>query len=59
MANLGSFKFADATAGRGAGLLRPSGPPTAGGAFGDLDNDGRVDAVVTALDEPASSCGAT
>jgi hypothetical protein len=50
MANLGGFKFTDAT--------RQAGPDFStrrathrGGAFGDLDNDGRVDALVTALDE--------
>jgi len=51
MANLGRFKFADATAGAGPDFSTKRATHR-GGAFGDLDNDGRVDAVVTALDEP-------
>src|SRR4030042_1838461 len=50
MANLGQFKFAQATAGAGADFSTKRGTHR-GGAFGDLDNDGRVDAIVTALDE--------
>jgi hypothetical protein len=51
MANLGKFKFAEATAGAGADFSTKRATHR-GGAFGDLDNDGRVDAIVTALDEP-------
>jgi hypothetical protein len=48
--NLGDGTFEDATAGAGEdfqqmGLHR-------GAAFGDLDDDGRIDAVVTRLNEP-------
>jgi hypothetical protein len=50
MANLGGFKFTDATAGAGPDFSTRRATHR-GGAFGDLDNDGRVDAVVTALDE--------
>jgi hypothetical protein len=50
LANLGGFKFADATPGAGPDFSTKRGTHR-GGAFGDLDNDGRVDAVVTALDE--------
>ena len=50
MANLGSFKFADATPGAGPDFSTKRGTHR-GGAFADLDNDGRVDAIVTALDE--------
>jgi len=50
LANLGGFRFTDAT--RGAGPDFSSKRAThRGGAFGDIDNDGRVDVVVTALDE--------
>ncbi len=50
LANLGDFKFADATqhAGRDFATKRAT---HRGAAFGDLDNDGRVDVLVTALDE--------
>jgi hypothetical protein len=51
MANLGGFKFADATAAAGPDFSTKRATHR-GGAFGDLDNDGRVDAIVTALDEP-------
>jgi len=49
MANLGSFRFADATplAGPDFSTRRET---HRGAAFGDIDNDGRVDALVTALD---------
>ena len=49
--NRGDGTFADVSA--GAGL--ETAPPRAhrGAAFGDLDGDGRVDAVVTALGAPA------
>jgi hypothetical protein len=49
LANLGGFRFADATPTAGpefAGLRAVH----RGAAFGDLDGDGRVDAIVTALD---------
>jgi hypothetical protein len=50
MAGLGKFKFAEATAGAGADFSTRKATHR-GAAFGDLDNDGRVDALVTALDE--------
>jgi hypothetical protein len=50
MANLGGFRLADATPGTGPDFSTKKGTHR-GGAFGDLDNDGRVDAIVTALDE--------
>ncbi|HVO11382.1 MAG TPA: CRTAC1 family protein [Vicinamibacteria bacterium] len=50
MANLGGFRFADATAGAGPEFSSKRATHR-GAAFGDIDNDGRVDAVVTALDE--------
>jgi len=50
MVNLGRLKFADATSGAGPDF--PTKVAThRGAAFGDLDDDGRVDAIVTALDE--------
>jgi hypothetical protein len=51
LVNLGGFKFADATSAAGPDFSTKKATHR-GGAFGDLDNDGRVDAVVTALDEP-------
>ncbi len=50
LANLGSFRFADATPGAGPEFSTKRATHR-GGAFGDIDNDGRLDAVVTALDE--------
>jgi hypothetical protein len=50
MANLGNLKFVDATPAAGADFSSKRGTHR-GGAFGDIDNDGRVDGVVTALDE--------
>jgi hypothetical protein len=50
LANLGGFAFADATPGAGPDFSSKKATHR-GGAFGDLDNDGRVDAIVTALDE--------
>ena len=50
LANLGNFRFADATAGAGPEFSTKRATHR-GGAFGDIDNDGRLDAVVTALDE--------
>src|SRR5258708_8995899 len=49
-ANLGNQKFAVVTAGAGAALARRGVHRRA--AFGDLDNDGRVDVVLTELDAP-------
>ena len=51
LANLGDMKFADATPGAGPEFGTKKAVHR-GGAFGDLDNDGRVDAVVTDLDGP-------
>jgi hypothetical protein len=47
--NLGRGRFADASAGAGEGFARKA--VHRGAAFGDLDGDGRVDAVVTALED--------
>lgn len=49
-ANLGKQKFADVTVTAGAALARKG--VHRGAAFGDLDNDGRVDVVLTELDGP-------
>ena len=51
LANLGDMKFADATPGAGPEFSTKKAVHR-GGAFGDLDNDGRVDAVVTDLYGP-------
>jgi hypothetical protein len=48
--NLGNGRFADAGAQAGAAFARRA--VHRGAAFGDVDNDGKVDAVVTALDAP-------
>ncbi len=45
--NLGNSRFQNVSAGAGVGFQSPA--PHRGVAFGDLDNDGRVDAVVTVL----------
>jgi hypothetical protein len=45
--NLGNGKFQDVSAQAGSGFQEPG--LHRGAAFGDLDNDGRVDAVVTVL----------
>jgi hypothetical protein len=50
MANLGGMKFADATSGAGPDFSTLRGTHR-GGAFGDLDGDGRIDALVTKLDD--------
>jgi hypothetical protein len=50
LVNLGNGRFADGGAGAGAAFARRA--VHRGAAFGDIDNDGRVDAVVTALDGP-------
>ncbi|HLY15797.1 MAG TPA: CRTAC1 family protein [Bryobacteraceae bacterium] len=49
--NLGSGKFQDVSTGAGEAFQSPQ--PHRGAAFGDLDNDGRVDAVVTVLNGKA------
>jgi hypothetical protein len=49
--NLKSGKFADATAGAGPDFAARRAVHR-GAAFGDLDDDGRVDAVVSALEAP-------
>ncbi|HVU00021.1 MAG TPA: CRTAC1 family protein, partial [Acidobacteriaceae bacterium] len=50
--NLGNGQFADVSATAGADFIRPA--PHRGLACGDLDNDGRVDLVITALGGPVS-----
>ena len=49
--NLGNGQFEDVSAMAGADLVRTA--PNRGLAYGDLDNDGRVDVVITALGKPA------
>jgi len=48
--NLGNGKFENVSLGAGPDFQEPA--PHRGVAFGDLDNDGRVDAVVTVLNGP-------
>lgn len=48
--NLGDGQFTDVSATAGADFLRAA--PYRGLAYGDLDNDGRIDLVVTALGGP-------
>ncbi len=50
--NLGNGQFADVSATAGADFTRLA--PHRGLAYGDFDNDGRVDLVVTALGAPVS-----
>lgn len=50
LANLGGFRFADATSGAGPEFSTKRATHR-GGSFGDLDGDGLLDAIVTALDE--------
>jgi enediyne biosynthesis protein E4 len=49
--NLGNGKFQNVSATAGPDFQVPAGHR--GVAFGDLDNDGRIDAVVTVLNGPA------
>jgi len=49
--NLEGKKFEDVSATAGVDFQKPA--PHRGVAFGDLDNDGRIDMVVTALNEAA------
>ncbi len=48
--NLGKGKFQDVTAEAGPDFQKPA--PHRGVAFGDMDNDGRIDAIVTVLNGP-------
>ncbi len=48
--NHGNMTFEDVSATAGAGFLAPSAHR--GAAFGDLNNDGRIDAVVSVLNGP-------
>jgi len=50
-ANAGGGRFVDARASAGPASARPAAHR--GCAFGDFDNDGRVDVVVSCLNEPA------
>ena len=50
--NVGSGRFEDVSAHAGTDFLKPA--PHRGLAFGDLDNNGRMDLVVTALGGPVS-----
>jgi len=49
--NLGNGRFQDVSADAGPDFQKPA--PHRGAAFGDVDNDGRVDAVVTVLNGKA------
>jgi hypothetical protein len=49
--NLGNTKFENVTASAGADFQKPA--PHRGAVLGDLDNDGRLDAVVTVLNGEA------
>ncbi len=49
--NLGNGQFEDVSATAGADLVRVA--PNRGLAYGDLDNDGRIDLVITAIGKPA------
>jgi len=48
--NLANGRFRDVSAEAGAGFQESA--PHRGAAFGDIDNDGRVDAIVTVLNGP-------
>ena len=49
--NKGNMTFEDVSAKAGASFQMPA--PHRGAAFGDLNNDGRIDAVVSAINGPA------
>ncbi len=50
--NLGNGKFADISAVAGRGITEPHS--SRGAAFGDMDNDGRIEVVVNNQNEPPS-----
>jgi hypothetical protein len=50
--NLGNGKFADISGAAGGGIMEPHS--SRGAAFGDIDNDGRIEVLVNNQNEPPS-----